>query len=173
MSLIIEDGTGKPDAEAYRSVADHKTYCIARGIAFSTDDTVLEQQARKATDYIGQAYRTKWAGFRKTAEQALDWPRYEVAKRDAPGGFQQYAAFYPSDTVPVEVGNAQSELMTRIATLGDLAPDLQRGIKREKVGQLETEYDTNSSQSPRFPAVDNLLSPLFKAGGSNVGLVRA
>lgn len=172
MALIIEDGTGKADAEAYRSVADHKTWCAARGISFDASDAVLEQQARLAVDYMTGQYRGRWAGYRVLSIQALDFPRYEVPKRDAPGGYRSYPAYYPSNSVPVEVQNAQSELMVRVAN-GDLAPDLTRGVLREKIGPIETEYDPNSAQSPRYPAVDRLLSPLLAVGGSTVRVARA
>lgn len=173
MSLIIEDGTGLAGAEAYRSIAEHQAYCQARGISVDPDTTVLEQQARKAVAYMTQAYRLRWAGTRVSATQALDWPRYLVPKNDAPGGVGPWQAYYPASPVPTEVKDAQSELMIRTALLGDLAPDLTRGVLVETVGQITVEYDPASPQATRYRAVDMLLAPLLKGGGSaSISLVR-
>lgn len=173
--MALNTTLGSASAEAYRPIADHKTYCTARGLAFSSDDTVLEQQARLATAYMTQVYTMRWKGYRVDNTQALDWPRTFVTKPPAavPTAYASYPAYYLSTELPGIVGDAQSELMARIAALGDLQPDLQRGILRERVGVLETEYDPNSSQSPRYPAVDNMLRPLLVVGGSTVSLVRA
>jgi hypothetical protein len=68
MTLTVEDGTGKADAESYISVADADTYFTARNnatwAALSTSDK--EAALRKATDYMLQAYRVRWAGMRET-----------------------------------------------------------------------------------------------------------
>lgn len=172
--MALNTTLGSATAEAYRAIADHKTYCTARGITFSVDDTVLEQQARLATAYMTQVFTMRWKGYRVDNIQALDWPRSFVTKPPAavPTAYASYPAYYLSTEVPAVVGDAQSELMVRVA-LGELQPDLQRGILREKVGVLETEYDPNSNQSPRYPAVDNMLRPLLVVGGSTVSLVRA
>ena len=84
MALIVEDGTGKSDAESFISVADADTYHSNRG---NTDWASLltaakEQNLRKATDYICQVYRMKWAGTRVNGTQALDWPRAYVLRDD-------------------------------------------------------------------------------------------
>ena len=76
-SLIVEDGTAKPDAESYISAADASTYHAARG---NTDWAALttlakERALRRATDYMLQVYSLQWAGVRHTTTQALDWPR--------------------------------------------------------------------------------------------------
>lgn len=174
MALITTLGAAA--AEAYRTIADHKTYCDNRGISYAAyTDTQLEQHARKAVAYMTQAWGQRWAGYRVDNTQALDWPRSYVAKPAAavPSTYVSYPAYYLNTEIPAVVGDAQSELMIRVASAA-LAPDLERGIKREKVGPLETEYDTNSAQSPRYPSVEMMLRPVLKAGGSSmVGLSRA
>ncbi len=160
MALIVEDGTGKADAESYISVADATTYHANRGNstwAALASDTVREQALRKATDYMEQSYRIRWKGYRVNSTQKLSWPRYEVKRID------QYG-YMPSDYVPLEVQNACAELALKAAS-EDLAPDLEQGVKREKIGPIETEYDTASAPFKVFRAVDNMLSPLF----GNVG----
>jgi hypothetical protein len=171
MALIVEDGTSKADAESYVSVVDASAYHSARGNsawAALASDTVREQCLRKATDYMQQVYRGRWAGYRKTSTQALDWPRQEVPFNDA-GGY----AYYADDAVPVEVKNACAELAWRAAS-GELAADLSQRVKREKVDAIEVEYTETGPQYAQYRAIDNLLAPLLKStGGAFRGVVRA
>lgn len=159
MSLIVEDGTAKIDAESYISVNDANTYHTKRGNEdWSFLDTATKEQLlRKATDYMIQTYRMRWAGVRKTDDQALDWPRYLVPRLDTEAVF----AYYDSDSVPGEVKVACAELALKASTV-TLAPDTQRLTKREKVGQLEVEYDTNMGKAyTMYRAIDNLLLPML------------
>ena len=173
MTLIVEDGTGKADAEAYRSITDHRAYCAGRGIDLADlTDTDLEQDARKAIDFMTQQFGMRWPGERSTEAQALDWPRrYVPNKRRSSSG----AIDYPADHIPRELGDAQSEMMVRIRTGGgDLSPDLTRAIITETIGPITTTYDKNSPEARRYRAVEMMLRPFLKNGGSMaaVGLVR-
>lgn len=173
--LIVEDGTGRADAESYVSVAFADSYHTARGRETTwtdLDTDVKEQALRMATDYMGQAYRVRWAGCRRTDTQALDWPRYDAPKPDAPGGYGPWPAYYDDDIVPTEVQRACAELAFRHATGTDLAPDLDPPVTREKVGPIEVEYAQGDRQTVKFQAIDMLLGPLLKSGGaSNVAKV--
>lgn len=169
MSLIVEDGSNVTGAESYISVADADAYHVKRG---NTSWGTLTAEAkevllRKSTDYMVQTYRTQWAGARKYDDQALDWPRYDVPKFDSPSGYGVYPAYYDDTIVPGEVKVACAELAFK-AIGTDLAPDLDRLTKREKVGTLEVEYD-NAVGVPykRYRAIDNLLRPMLIALGSN------
>ena len=168
MSLICEDGSGKSDSESYISVADASTYHTARGnaawAALATD-ALREAALRRATDYMRQAYRSRWQGYKVNEDQALDWPRYDVE-------VEGYAV--DSDIVPTEVKNACAELALR-ASAAELNPDLTQGVAREKVGQIEVEYDKASPQFTRYRAIDALLSPYLKAGGGgcSMGVIRS
>jgi hypothetical protein len=168
MALIVEDGTGKADAESYISVADASTYHANRGNtawAALASDTLREQALRKATDYIEQNYRLRFAGRRVTQEQALSWPRYDVLRDD---GYY----YYPGDEVPTEVKNACAELALKAST-DELSPDLTQGVIREKVDVLEVEYDKYSPQSPRYTAIDRLLSPFLSGSSASHSVVRS
>lgn len=165
MSLIVEDGTGKTNSESYISVTDADTIHSNLGnTSWGTlTTTVKEQLLRKATNYMVQTYRMKWAGYRKTVDQALDFPRYSVPRLDT----EALYAYYDSDSVPSEVRVACAELAFK-AYSEDLSPDMDRLTKREKVGQLEVEYDTiNGMPYKVFRAVDSLLKPLLINNGAN------
>jgi hypothetical protein len=178
MAIIVEDGTGLPNAESYISVDDADAYHDNRGnTTWGTMQTVEKEQAlRRGTDYMEQMYRSLWKGTRVTASQRLSWPRAFVLREDF------YATstlipdtlngefYYPSDIVPEEVKQACAELAWRAAQ-GELSPDLTQGIIREKVDVLEVQYDQYSPQSPRYKAIDMLLAP-FLNGSRNSLKVR-
>jgi hypothetical protein len=65
-----------------------------------------------------------------------------------------------STTIPTLVINATAELAYKAAQ-GNLATDLTQGVKREKVGVLEVEYDNYSVQYTRYRSIDNMLAPLL------------
>lgn len=165
MSLIVETGSGSATSESYASVADADTRMAARGNDTWTPLTTAqkEEALRRATDWMLQAYRDRWHGYRQHVGQALCWPRYGVVV----DGF--YVAV---DSVPNDVKNACIDLAFKAAA-GDLAPDLTRGVVREKVGPIETEYDRNSPQATRRPAIEMILSPYLKGGSGMARLVRS
>lgn len=168
MALTVETGAVVAGAESYISVADASTYHTNRGnaawAALSTD-TVREQCLRKATDYMTQAYRDRWQGARYDEDQVLDWPREGVVRDSWEVGH---------DEVPTEVKNACAELALKAAT-ASLSPDLTQGVVSEQVGSIAVTYDKNSPQRTRYAAIDNMLAPYLKAGGSGMmmGLIRS
>lgn len=165
MALIVEDGTGKTDAESFCTVAFADDYHTKRGgtawDALTNDNK--EIALRRATDYLEQVYRLRWLGYRKLELQALSWPRDEVRRADFTY-LNQYS-FYPDNQVPVEVQNACASLALK-ASSGELAPDIARQTQREKVGPLEVEYEKGRVPYVRYRAIDNLLAPFLDAGSS-------
>jgi hypothetical protein len=173
--LIVEDGTGLPDADSYIATVDANLYHANRGnTAWAGLNTLSKEAAlRRATDYMLQVYRWRWAGQRKTITQSLDWPRYEVPMRDAPGGYGTVSAYYDENSVPVAVRNACAELALRAAT-GDLAPDVGRVAARERIDVIEVEYTAGAAPWVRYRAVDNMLTAFFNPStGNTVTLTRA
>jgi hypothetical protein len=165
MALETEDGTAKANAESLITVADADTYFTGRGITnWATLSTTEKEQAlRRATDFMEQAYGQKWKGERTTHTQALSWPRYEVCAN----GFD-----VDSDVVPVAVQRACAEMALRAAA-GELAPDVGRLAKREKVDVIETEYESGALPYVRYRTVDNLLGPYLEGGNGAVKAYRA
>jgi hypothetical protein len=164
MALIVENGTGLSTAESYVSVADAGTRHTNLGnTAWTGTDAVKEAALRRATQYMLQTYRGRWHGERINGTQALDWPRSWVT-------VDGYAV--DADIVPTDIANACADLALR-ALAADLAADLTRGVVREKVGPLETEYDRNSPQSVRYRAIDMMLAPyLTRGAGGSMMVVR-
>jgi hypothetical protein len=173
MSLNVETGTGSSTSESFASVADADLYHSNRGNTAwaAIASTALKEAAlRKATDYMEQSYRLRWLGYRHTEAQALSWPRDEVQRADFT--YLNQWSFYPNDEVPTEVKNACAELALK-ASADELSPDLTQGVIREKVDVLEVEYDKYSSQSPRYVAIDRLLSPFLSGSSASRSVVRS
>jgi hypothetical protein len=166
MSLVVETGAGLSTAESYVSVADADAYHAARGnTAWADLDTLEEKEPalRRATDYMLQVYRSRWKGTRMQATQALDWPRSGVYTEPfMHGAVGEYPYLVPDDEVPVEIARACAKLALK-ATTADLAPDLPRATKREKVGPLEVEYADGAVQYARYRDVDGMLAPYLNA----------
>ena len=167
MALIVETGSIVAGAESYISTADATAYHSARGNAAWAALATLQQEIalRRATDYMGAAYGSRWAGCSVSSAQALDWPRFEVYQ---PDGY----TCYPSTTVPELVRRACAELALRFAVSGDLAPDIKPQAVSVKVGSIEKVYSQTASQKVRYRAVDDLLAPVLGRAGGMI-LVRA
>lgn len=179
MALIVEDGTGLPNAESYVSVADCDTYHSNRGNTSwaSLSTAAKEQNLRKATDYMVEVYRERWKGTRVNANQSLDWPRNYVLREDYVYQTENGAAiiggyfYYPSDEVLREIKDACCILALK-ANAGDLNPDLSQNVVREKVDVLEVEYDRYSPQYVRYRSIDGLLSPFLLGSNANKKVMR-
>ena len=165
MSLIVEDGTGMETAESYASVAQADARLAALGMTnwATITPTEKEQALRRATVAMVQFFGGRWKGTRLYRAQALDWPRY---------GAEVDGHVIPSTEVPVDVRNACIDLAIKAAA-GDLNPDLERAVRREKVGPLETEYADYSPQSTRYRALEQALSSYLRGSGASVPLYRA
>jgi len=167
MTLVVEDGTGKNDANSYVSVSDADAYHALRGNPETWDDaTTSEKEAAliEATQYLDLHYGERWRGARMFKTQALDWPRDDVTDDD---GFR-----LPNDEIPQRLANAASEAALQ-ALSNELLPKIEEAAvvrERNRVGQIEseTEYAGSKPVLPRYPKIDGLLRHLLTAGGIRV-----
>jgi hypothetical protein len=169
VSLIVEDGSIVAGAESYIDATYADTYHSNRGnTAWTGSSLVKEAALRRATDYMQQAYRNRWKGFRTNAAlQALDWPRQNVLIDDS-----VLNAWIDLHTIPMEVKNAQAELALK-ALSSTLAPDLDRATLMEKVGEITVQYDNKAApQYVRYRAIDLMLKQYLTATGAMAPLVR-
>ncbi|SRR5690606_1904871 len=157
MALIVEDGTGLPNAEAYISVADADSYFAKRGNSAWAALTVdaKEVALRLGADYMAAVYGPRWCGERLTDTQALDWPRDEQG-------------------VPEAVKRANAELAVR-ASAGVLLADQGAQVKSETVGPISVTYADGARQETRYAAVDaSLRAAGLLCGSANmIPVVRA
>lgn len=162
MSMIVEDGTGLPDAESYCSAAEAAAYFSKRGRADDWDAVDDKEAAlRNATDYLEKTHRGRWLGRRSTAAQALDWPRTDVPWDDSPLGVR------PDNALPSELKYAVAELAIRAAS-ASLLEDLGRETASESVGPISVTYREGGARQQTFPAATSWLRSLVRDGGSGV-----
>lgn len=160
MTLIVEDGTGLANADAYVSLDDCVAYATARGLTFpSSPADAAEQAIIRATSAIDAMYRSRFPGQRLNGRaQALEWPRKNAY--DAAGETVE------SDAVPVEIVSATCEAAIReLATPGSMMPDLERGggIRSLKAGSVAIEYSGNASALTTYTTINGILSGLLSA----------
>lgn len=130
MALIVEDGTGLVDAEAYLSVAAFRTFCGKFGYDLgAATDTELEIKLRLGAEFVDSEFRYK--GVRLVSEQAREFPR---------SGLVDWSGIEVAG-VPQRVIKANAELAFK-AISGPLYEDLDRGgqIVSESVGPISTTY---------------------------------
>ncbi len=158
MSLIVEDGSGLADAESYASLSRADAHHDAFGNPAWADAAAADKEAalRRATRYLDGAYRQRLRGRRKTAGQALEWPRVGDAAVERDTG------------LPRGLVQAAAELALR-ALSGDLAPDQQPDSstvdeQRTTVGPITTAigFRDTPGRGPSYPVVDQLMGPFLK-----------
>lgn len=183
MALIVEDGTGKPDANSYVSLAVALDYAQTRGIAAWTADGAADATRSaaliRATAFIDATYRGRFPGYRTQGRrQGLEWPRvgaYTYVPDDGrsgaylSGGYGAtqldagYSYILPNE-IPREIIAATCEAAGReLAEPGLLAPDLDRGgaIQSLSAGSVSITYAVGASARTTFQAIDKALASLL------------
>lgn len=170
MALVVEDGTGKANAESYVSAADCAAYAVKLGLSFPGGETSelskCEAALRRATQWIDMTYCQRFKGHRTypATPQALEWPRYEVWIE----ALQRYTII---GEIPAAIVSATCEAAIReYATPGCLSKDNDpRGkISSYQAGSVSVSYTTSSASASQFPKIDAILAPLM-ARSSLVG----
>lgn len=159
MALIVEDGTGKSDADAYISVTEFDAYHVKFGNTVPTSTTEEKEIAiRNGTRYVDLHYTFK--GRKKTDEQALEHPRAWLDDGTYP---------VSSEIVHQAVKDATAEAALRFRSADLLADiDAPGKIKRErkKVGPIETEteyFGSGKKQIKDYRKIDEILEKLTRS----------
>ena len=169
--LIVEDGSGLADANAYIDFAFADEYHRLRANEAWADADENSKVAAivRATDYVDRRWR--FVGSRFVDGQALAWPRDVAYDKD---GFDQ------SEIVPAVIENITAEYALRAVDLDTrLLPDPETEengqfvtLIREKVGPIEDEkrYDARIpvKRIKPYPEADAILldSGLTVASGN-------
>jgi hypothetical protein len=176
MALVVEDGTGKSDADSYISVADADTYFAAHGnpTAWSAaSDEAKESALRYATVWMDGKWN--WLGTIVLGTQALLWPRYVGWDRYGTNEDTEGRAI-ASDEVPQRVQDAACELaLVHLSDALNAVSDTSGAeLKKIKLDVMALEYvDRSTSYSRKVPYISKLLKGLYTGGGWQVPVVRA
>jgi len=138
-TFVVEDGTGKADANSYMSVADADQYHENNGTKTAWDAVTDKEQAlRDGTKFLEVSWKGRWIGQRTVKTQALSWPRANAEDQD---GF-----VIDSNEIPQDLQDALAEAALDSAST-DLTADLTAPVgtikrQRNTVGPLtqDTEY---------------------------------
>lgn len=163
VTLIVEDGTGRSDANAAISLETFKTYCDDRGKDYSAySDTLLNQAIIRASAFLVNAF--VWAGNKvNRRDQKMAFPRYGVQDREG--------WFLTLDEIPHEYTDACCELtFAEAVTPGTLTPSVipSDQVRVEQIGPIRVEYASlfNSPEDARpvLTIVQDLLWPFLGVG---------
>lgn len=182
MALIVETGENIANANSYVSRQEFIDYAASRGVTIADNETA-DVNLVKAADYLQTKH---YKGAKANIGQSLAWPRiyvvdwrevwaYGTAAAYNGGGYAQ-GSYYPSDVIPDELKRAQIEVAMAISSGVDMMPtQSNRLVKREKVGPLETEYESGygASLSPQVSMANALLEMLLNTGGGILAVRRA
>ena len=176
MALIVEDGTGLANADAYVSLADADAYFVLYREPTEWEesyDPVREEAIRMATQYLDTHYAARWEGGKTTRTQALSWPRVDV--------YDDARWLVASNVLPKKLKDATCEAALehiKRASTGGLQPTLTDSstIAKERTvigGAIteEIEYMSPKEQAIYLPVVEGFLRD-FIGSASTVSLWR-
>jgi hypothetical protein len=156
MALVIENGTIIANANSLVTVEEIRESANLRNVSLPADNNLVQAAAIKAMDYI-ESLESKIQGVRTDEEQTLPFPRTGMTINNISIGI---------NSIPIQAKRAQIQLAIYAANGIDLMPMVtEAAVKSEKVGPLETVYDTeNYNLEPELPLAYAWLNLLF---GSN------
>jgi hypothetical protein len=170
--LIVEDGTGLSESNAYVDIPYVENYLLGGRLQAFAALTESEQEAAiiTAARYIDSMY--PWKGTRKSLDQGLSWPRIGVELEG-----------FPLERVPAAVRKAAAEAVGLVLENPDglFSTDNDRIEISEKVDIISKTYalakEAGKTAITRFQVLDNILRLLYRPGaaagnGASVGSSR-
>ena len=148
MALVVEDGSIVAGANSYITADEYRTWANARGIDVEASQ-FLERSILRAMDYFEQLH---FIGNKANENQPLQWPRTEAL----------IDGYYADATeIPVQVKTALYEaIKVEIDGLSQLNTEDRRTIK-EKIGDIEIQYASNSESKTITPALTRALGKIL------------
>lgn len=163
-TFVVEDGSGKSDANAYISIAGADQYNDDHNADATWDalsDANKQKHLRISTQYHDSRYRNRWKGQRSSESQALAFPRADLVDYDG------YAL--ATNAMPQALKDSVTEGAILSAGGEDLLPDLTNSgrIKKTKdtIGPLTTEVEYLGGSSPlkKFSLIETLIRDLIES----------
>ena len=163
VEVTVEDGTGKPNANSYASVATADAYFGSRPRSDAWRSLTAEQRGRlliHATRLLDASF--VWDGRKLSSAQALEFPRYpeEMDAQELPGS----------------VFVATCELAAQL-NLADITADASNAqFSKIEVGPIKLEMAPAAQQQAQIPSfIRNLVAQYGTLRGRslNVRRVRA
>lgn len=179
ITIIVEDGTAKTDANSYISRADANSYLEAHAeaatwaaLSDAAKDALLVRGTRALDDLLS------WAGYRVTATQALEWPRQGVpwaGPHPSVEGQPQTIDFdtWPTNQIPTQLKAATAEAAAFCMANNPGAQPDSAGIKKLGLGDgaIDIEFDATTTPPP-LPAMITAKLKAFVSGGGRKGSMK-
>lgn len=165
--MAIVTTVGGTTTNSYITVAEYEAFWTERNVTISGNTAAKESQLVQAADYINRSYT--FVGEQQYRYQAMVWPRLTgiYLVKDFP---------IDPDVIPQDIKDAQAELAYIIHQGTNVFATVTGGAKvreKNKAGPVETEVEfTNFRETPRFVAIEGLLSPYTIYGGAQLKMVR-
>ncbi len=172
MPLVIvkEDGTGKVDANAYASAADGDAY--HEGHLYATAWSAASAGNKEAALVMATRLidsQMRFAGFKATDTQALQWPRRTCPDPDL-------GAYVESNVIPRELLDATCEMARELLVADRTGAPPGEGLKYLNVGPNQTGYsktDVRPILSHVAQAMLAKFGALVKSKSGAVPLIRS
>lgn len=164
--MAIVTTIGGSTTNSYITVAEYDTYAANFGWDIGSVTSTKENDLRRATVYLNRTY--VFVGQTQYQIQSMEWPRLT----------SQLIEGWPinPDVIPQDIKDAQAELAFLVHGGTDLLATVTGGSTRRtksKAGIVETETEYASfRETPRFVAVEGLLSLYVVFGGSQIKVMR-
>jgi len=166
-ALVVEDGTGLATANSYATTAFCDTYFANQGGLAAWTNANMQVRTRalvQATMWLDANYGTRFAGYRGSNTQALEFPR--SLAYDAQG--------YAIEGIPLSLKRATAEMARRwLEDATQLNPDVAAGsnVTQDTVSvgpiSISKTYAGGKDGEKRFKIVDRLfqVAGLIDSGG--------
>lgn len=162
MALVVETGDGIDGANSYVTLNELRNFATSRGVTLSNDDSVVEINSTKAMDYL-ESFRSKFQGVKTDSDNVLQFPRKSVYIDNV---------LVDNDHIPIELKNAQCQLVVDIHNGIDLQPSIKGGdrrivIERRVEKAVSRKFSDQSFQSilPDLKRFESFIQPLLKRSG--------
>lgn len=150
MAIVVETGAIVSGANSYVTEAELTSYAADRGVTISSGQETL---LLKAMDYIEQL---DYVGIKYTRDQPLQWPRDGVWI----DGFE-----YATSEIPDALKTAELSVALAINNGFDPLAVIERATSRERLGDLEVEYQENAAAIPVIRSINAAIRKIVKGGG--------
>jgi hypothetical protein len=182
ITLVVEDGTGKTDANTYVSRADATSHL--EGHLYATGWTGATDANKDAA--LAMATRIIDAGMNfngaKTEQaQALQWPRYQCINSDAGdlqglsvenGTLQLSGYYYDANEIPKCLKDATCEMALFLLRSDRTADHDGVGLRSARIGPLEVAFSKGDTRTILPEVVQMFLSKLGYVVGRGAGMVK-
>lgn len=165
VALIIEDGTGKSDANTWASLDEFKNYFLyqPRSVTSYTDDAI---ESRLVAAAIILSHRYRWCGKKTVKTQALAWPRT--------GAYDQDRESVGSNDIPPYLKFAQIELaywlLVNTGKTG-FESDTDQASSEFKEIEIFEGIRVEYKDSGKFKPLPSLISELVQPCGRLAGTI--